>query len=321
MDAPSRGSRVTPIRIGAALVVAVALSAGASACGSDSSSDSTATVEKQAGAAEPDAGTSGASDWQLTFGDDFDGPAGAKPDPAKWGYQTSDRRIAGNSQLQYYTDSAQNSSLDGDGNLVITAREETTPGSSCANRPCRYTSARIWTDKKFSQTYGRFEARVQVPSGKGIWPAFWMLGDDVNTRVGWPAGGEIDVMEIRGDNPSTLFGSLIGPGRTGGVSSFTKAYTLPEGQSFADGFHTFAVEWEPNVVRWYADDQLYATCTPADLPAGSRWVFQRPFFMILNLAVDGNVGRMPGAVAKFPSEMKIDYVRAYKRPEGAAPAN
>jgi beta-glucanase (GH16 family) len=251
----------------------------------------------------------GGGDWQLTWSDEFDGPAGTRPDPARWRYRLGSS--ADNLELQLYTDSAQNASMDGAGNLVITARQETPPGSSCWYGTCQYTSARIRTDGIFSQAYGRFEARIQVPAGRGLWPAFWMIGDDPDD-VGWPNRGEIDVMEILGQDPALVYGSLHGPGYSGG-SAINKTYTLPPGQSFADGFHTFAVEWEPNVVRWYVDDQLYQTRTPADLPRGTRWVYDHPFSIILNLAVGGNFPGSPDPTTRFPAQMKIDYVRVYKR--------
>jgi beta-glucanase (GH16 family) len=317
MDGSLKASRLTLIRIGAALVVAGALVIGAAGCGSDSSSDSTATVEKQAGAVEPDAGTPSAGNWQLTWSDEFNGPAGGAPDPAKWGYSPGRDPNGGPT---FYTDSAQNASTDGNGNLLITARKEMAPGSSCGSGACKYTSARIWTERKFSQAYGRFEASVQVPSGKGLRSGFWLWRDDSGVRPSVaPTYGEIDVMDIGGNDPSGLFGLLAFP--NGRPSQILKRYELPAGQSFSDGFHTFAVEWEPDAVRWYVDDQLYGTVTRADVPAGSRWVYDRPFSMILNLVVGGGAVGSPDSATKFPSEMKVDYVRVYKRPEGATPAN
>ena len=150
-----------------------------------------------------------------------------------------------------------------------------------------------------------------MPQGQGIWPAFWMQGDDPD-NLGWPHNGEIDAMEILGHATSTVHGSLHGPGYSGD-KAVTKSYTLPEDQSFADGFHTFAVEWEPGVVRWYADDHLFETRTPADLPAGSSWVFDHPFYLILNLAVGGNWPGSPNSSTRFPSHMKVDYVRVFRR--------
>lgn len=298
------------MKIGAALVVAGVLLGGLAACGSDEDSPSDAdstVVEKQAG-------TSG---WQLTWSDEFDGPAGTKPDPGKWGYKTGS--MPNNKELQLYTDSDRNASMDGAGNLVITALKETPPGSSCWYGKCEYTSARIKTEHKFSQTYGRFEAEIQVPSGKGLWPAFWTLGEKAGSES-WPANGEIDIMEILGNDPSKLYGTLHGPGYSG-AGGIGKSFTLPAGESFADGFHTFAVEWEPEEVRWYADDKLYETRTPADLPEGTKWVYDHPFYMLLNLAVGGDWPGSPDAATAFPAQMKINNVRVFERAEGEAPAN
>jgi len=294
----------------AALATAGALLLGLAACGSGSSDEAsrpTQSVEKRAGAEEVR--------WDLTWSDEFNEPAGTKPDPGKWGYKLGGNGF-GNSELQLYTDSARNASTDGNGNLVITAIKETQPAASCWYAACEYTSARIRTANTFSQAYGRFEARIHIPSGKGIWPAFWILGDDP-AEVGWPARGEIDVMEILGQEPSKLYGTLHGPGYSGG-NSISKSYTLPVGQSFAGGFHTFAVEWEPDVVRWYADDQLYQTRTPADIPPGSRWVYDHPFSLILNLAVGGNWPGNPDSTTTFPSQMSVDYVRVLKRADATA---
>jgi beta-glucanase (GH16 family) len=286
----------------APLIIAGALLVGLAACGSGSedAGNSTQSVQKNAGVGP---------EWQLTWSDEFNDPAGTKPDSAKWGYKLGGTG-SGNAERQLYTDSAQNASTDGNGNLVITAIKETPPGSTCWYGVCQYTSARISTKNKFSQAYGRFETRIWVPAGQGIWPAFWMLGDDPN-NVGWPEQGEIDVMEIVGHAPSTVHGSLHGPGYSGG-SPLTKSYTLPAGQSFAQGFHTFAVDWAPNVVKFYADDQLYETRTDADVPAGKTWVYDHPFYVILNLAVGGNWPGPPNAETQFPSQMKVDYVRVYK---------
>ena len=294
---------------------------GPSACGSDSdeSASTQQSTDSASGAPKREAGalpTTGAGNWELTWSDEFNGPAGSQPDPAKWGYKLGSS--ADNAERQLYTNSPRNAAMNGEGSLAIIALKETPPGSSCWYGTCMYTSARIRTANKFSQRYGRFEARIEVPAGKGIWPAFWMLGDDPD-NVGWPQQGEIDVMEILGHEPAKVYGSLHGPGYSGS-NSITKSYTLPAGQSFAAGFHTFAVEWEPEVVRWYVDDQLYETRTPADLPAGARWVYDNPFYMILNLAAGGYWPGDPDASTKFPAEMKVDYVRVLKRAT-APPAN
>jgi beta-glucanase (GH16 family) len=176
-----------------------------------------------------------------------------------------------------------------------------------------YTSARLITRNKFTQTYGRFEARIKIPYGRGIWPAFWMLGDDIDT-AGWPNCGEIDIMENSGREPSIVHGTLHGPGYSG-ANGVTASYALPSSQKFSDDYHTFAVEWEPNVMRFYVDGLPYKKRTPADLPAGKAWVFNHPFFLILNVAVGGRFPGNPDATTVFPQLMKIDYVRVYQRAE------
>ncbi|HQZ86506.1 MAG TPA: glycoside hydrolase family 16 protein, partial [Actinomycetota bacterium] len=232
--------------------------------------------------------------WTLTWADEFNAVAGAKPSGTKWGYDLGGGGF-GNAERQYYTNRAENVSTDGRGNLAITARRETLPGSSCWYGSCQYTSGRILTKNKFTQRYGRFEARMRLPAGQGVWPAFWMQGDDTGSGgTAWPGRGELDVMELIGREPSTVHGSLHGPGYSGGAS-ISKSYTLPNAAKFADGFHTFAVEWAPNSVRWYVDGVLYQSRTPADLPPGKPWVFDHPFYLLLNFAVGGQWPGDPSA--------------------------
>jgi len=252
------------------------------------------------------AGPSSASSWVLTWSDEFNGPDGSTPDPSKW-IPESGGSGWGNNELQYYTPRLQNVRQE-KGNLVIEATKEKFAEPDGVQR--NYTSARLKTQGRFSQRYGRFEARIQIPSGQGVWPAFWMLGDDFST-VGWPACGEIDVMENVGSEPATIHGSLHGPGYSD-VKPLTTAYALPRGH-FTDGFHVFAVAWEPRVIRFYVDGKLYATKTPADIPAGQRWVYDHPFFIILNLAVGGNMPGSPDDSTVFPQRMLVDYVRVYSR--------
>jgi beta-glucanase (GH16 family) len=171
-----------------------------------------------------------------------------------------------------------------------------------------YTSARLKTQGRFSQRYGRFEARIKVPSGQGVWSAFWLLGDDFST-AGWPACGEIDIMENVGKEPSTIRSNLHGPGYSG-ANPLTAAFTLPKGR-FNDRFYVFAAEWEHQVMRFFVDGDLYATKTQADVPAGKRWAFDHPFFVILNLAVGGNLPGSPDDSTIFPQRMLVDYVRVY----------
>jgi beta-glucanase (GH16 family) len=240
--------------------------------------------------------------WTLTFHDEFDGPAGSV-DGTKWGFDIGNRNGWGNSELEYYTDRTSNAALDGNGSLSIVARAEAFQGSN-------YTSARLNSAGKFSQAYGRFEARIRIPSGQGLWPAFWTLGDNIGP-AGWPGCGELDIMENVGREPAVNHGSAHGPGYSGG-HPLTGTYQLATGR-LADDYHVYAIEWEPNQVRWYVDGALYETRTPADLPAGTTWVYDHPFFIIMNVAVGGTFPGSPDATTVFPQTMSVDYVRVYKK--------
>ena len=236
--------------------------------------------------------------YDLVWEDNFEGAQGQLPDASKWGYDIG--TDWGNQQLEYDTNRPENVSLDGQGNLAITARQENHMGQP-------YTSARIVTRDLFSQTYGRFEARMQLPTGQGLWPAFWLLGTNIDS-VGWPACGEIDIMEYRGQEPSTIHGTVHGPGYSaaGGV---TQRFDLTDGR-FDTGFHVFAIEWGVDFIDWYVDDKLYHSIAPEDLPA--RWVFDHEFYIILNLAVGGGYVGPPGAQTIFPQTMLVDWVRVHK---------
>jgi beta-glucanase (GH16 family) len=243
-------------------------------------------------------------EWRLVFQDEFDGPAGAAPDPSKWVHDKGGSGW-GNDELQYYTDSTRNASLDGQGALVVTARAE-------HHRGRRFTSARLKSLGRFEQAYGRFEARIRVPEGKGIWPAFWLLGSNMDA-VDWPECGEIDIMESIGSEPTLVYGTLHGPGYSDdkGVGA---EFGLPGGASFADDYHVFAVEWEPEVVRWYVDGALRQSLTPGALPRSTKWVHDHPFFILLNVAVGGWWPGAPDRTTKLPRSMLVDYVRVYERP-------
>ncbi|MGI5211446.1 family 16 glycosylhydrolase [Plantactinospora sp. CA-290183] len=238
----------------------------------------------------------------LTWSDEFNGPAGTAPDGNKWKHDIGGGGW-GNNERQYYTNSTSNAAHDGNGNMVITARRENPANYNCHYGRCEYTSARLLTADKFSQTYGRFEARLKLPRGQGIWPAFWMLGG-----MPWPDMGEIDIMENIGREPNRVYGTLHGPGYSGG-SAISSSYTLSSG-AFADAFHTFTVDWAPDSITWYVDGNQYARKTPADLN-GNRWVYDHPFFMIMNIAVGGNWPGYPDASTTFPQQMLIDYVRVW----------
>ena len=248
--------------------------------------------------------------WTLAWRDEFDGPAGAAADPARWVADTGGQGW-GNQEREYYTAGAENAALDGRGTLVITARAEPAgTARRCWYGPCRYTSARLKTKGRFAQAYGRFEARMRLPRGQGIWPAFWMLGDDID-QVGWPRCGEIDVMEHIGREPAVVHGTVHGPGYSG-AAGIGGADTLRAG-GYADEWHVFAVEWEPREIRWLVDGRHYRRTTPADLPAGARWAFDHPHFLLLNLAVGGGWPGDPDASTAFPQQLLVDYVRVYRR--------
>jgi beta-glucanase (GH16 family) len=245
--------------------------------------------------------------WVLTWNDEFNAADGTPVDQSKW-TQVMGGSGWGNDELEYYTESPRNAHQER-GSLVIEVLQEPYTGPDGVTR--QYTSARLKTAGKFSQAYGRFEARIKMPRGQGIWPALWLLGDDISA-VKWPTCGEIDIVENLGSEPSIAHGTIHGPGYSGqrGISS---AYTLPDDHHFTDNFHLFAVEWEPEEIRFYVDENLYATKRPSDLPAGARWVYDHPFFVILNLAVGGKWPGNPDATTQFPQKMLVDYVRVYRR--------
>lgn len=239
--------------------------------------------------------------WQLVWEDNFEGTAGTSPDASKWTYDIGTGTNGwGNNQLEYDTDRPENVSLDGNGNLVITAIKENYLGRS-------YTSARIKTQGLFEQTYGRFEARIKTPFGQGLWPAFWLLGNNID-EVSWPQCGEIDLMELRGQEPQIIHGSLHGPGYSGG-QAITDSYSL-QNDRFDNDFHIFAVEWGEDYIDFFVDNNLYQSIKPSDLPGD--WVYDHPFFIILNVAVGGNYVGAPTEQTPFPQTMTIDYVKVYQ---------
>ncbi|QQR43776.1 glycoside hydrolase family 16 protein [Myxococcus xanthus] len=243
------------------------------------------------------------TDWELVWQDEFDGPEGTPPSPERWVHDVGGHGW-GNEQQEFNTDRTENTAHDGAGNLVITARRERYNGRD-------YTSGRIRTQGRYETTYGRIEARIQLPVGRGIWPAFWMLGANIHS-VDWPECGEIDIMEYRGQLPSILRGSLHGPGYSAG-NNLGQDYVV-SGVRLNEDFHVYAVEWEPNRIRWFLDGTAFFEATPAQLPEGARWVFDQPQFIILNVAVGGNFVGPVGRDTVFPQQMKVDYVRVYARP-------
>jgi beta-glucanase (GH16 family) len=243
--------------------------------------------------------------WTLVWSDEFSQPDGSAPDATKWNHDLGGNGW-GNNELQTYTSRTNNARIES-GQLVIEARAETYTGTDGIQR--NYTSARLKTQGLWACLHGRIEARIRVPRGQGIWPAFWMLGTNI-ASVGWPGCGEIDIMENIGREPSTVHGTIHGPGYSG-AGGIGAAFNLAGGAPFADDFHVFAVEWTTNLLRWYVDGQLYFNATPGSLPAGSTWVFTQPQFLILNVAVGGDWPGYPDGTTTFPQRMTVDYVRAY----------
>lgn len=261
----------------------------------------------------------------LVWSDEFD--TDGAPDTNKWSFDKGVGPLEdgwGNRELQYYTESSDNAIVQ-NGVLVITAKKENFQGSN-------YTSARLKTRNKLEQKYGRFEARIWLPTGKGIFPAFWMLGADFceaqafdankmvfcdessplfeQGNVLWPNSGEIDIMEYIGDSPTEVFGTVHGPGFSA-AESITKKYNLLNDR-FDTGFHVFGVEWTENNINWYVDGDLYSTITRSDVEdEGGTWVFDKPFYILMNLAVGGNLPGSPDENTVFPQRMIVDYVRVY----------
>jgi beta-glucanase (GH16 family) len=233
--------------------------------------------------------------WKLVWHDEFDG---TEIDTANWTYDIGAGGW-GNGEAQYYTSRPENARVE-NGMLVIDARQEKYQDSY-------YTSARLKTQGLQSFQYGRIEARLRVPSGDGMWPAFWMLGSTFD-GTNWPDCGEVDIMEYVGREPDLIIGTLHGPGYSGasGLSQWNR-----QEYAIADDFHTYAIEWKPGQIDWFYDGAKYHTVTPADL-SGRQWVFDQPFFIILNLALGGTLGGPIGLDTVFPAQFYVDYVRVYE---------
>ena len=241
--------------------------------------------------------------WELIWSDEFDGdvinPENWTYDIGGWGW--------GNGEAQYYTDRPENARVE-NGLLVIEARQEKFEEKY-------YTSARLITQGLQEFQYGRIEARIKVPPGVGLWPAFWMLGSDFSRNPddpidsNWPHAGEVDIMEYVGREPDLVMGTAHGPGYAGagGLGRWNR-----QEYPIADDFHTFAVEWDETGITWFYDDEEYFTLTPEDV--GDReWVLDKEFFILLNVAIGGTFGGTIGLDTKFPTNMYVDYVRVYQR--------
>ncbi len=244
--------------------------------------------------------------WKLIWSDEFDQPSGSLPSAANWSLETGGNGW-GNNELEYYTARTNNARIE-DGKLVIEARSE-----KFGNR--NLTSARLLTKGKWCCTYGCVEARIKIPFGQGIWPAFWMMGTNIDA-AGWPGCGEIDIMENIGKEPGTVHGTVHGPGYSGS-GGIGGPYTLPAGEVFAKDFHVYGIEWTTNRINWYVDGHTYFSFTPDRMPAQGKWAFDHAKFVLLNLAVGGGWPGYPDATTTYPQRMEVDYVRVYQKSPSA----
>ncbi len=248
---------------------------------------------------EPPAG------MELVWSDEFDGD---EIDLTNWTYDIGGWGW-GNGEAQYYTDRPENARLE-NGLLVIELRQE-------RFEDAYYTSARLKTKDLREFQYGRIEARLKVPKGSGTWPAFWMLGtgfeqDAADPAYQWPNVGEIDIMEYVGREPDLVLGTVHGPGYAGagGISQWNR-----QDFDIGDDFHTFAIDWDEAGIRWYFDDEMFFDL-PRERVGDREWVFDKPFFMLLNLALGGTLGGSIPLDLEFPIRYYADYVRVYQAVEG-----
>ncbi len=248
-----------------------------------------------------------AEGWDLTFSDEFTGAAGSYPDAAKWNIEVNGNPP--NSEAEAYVKSARNVSLNGNGQLELTAYHE--PSGSK-----QYTSGKVNSNGKFTQSYGRWEARIKLPEGTGFWPAFWMLGTN-NGCGGWPSCGEIDIIENRGRLAMTSSSAMHGPGYSGNTP-LAHSFNLPAASpSFFADYHVFACEWDETQVKFYVDTTLHYTVKKTDVQKYGNWVYNHNFYILLNLAVGGQFDgmKLPPSTA-FPAKVTVDYVHVYKPGSG-----
>jgi beta-glucanase (GH16 family) len=238
--------------------------------------------------------------WNMVWTDEFDKP---EIDTTKWNYEINGSGM-GNNELQYYISSRANS-WTRDGKLVIKAISQNYKGKF-------YTSARLNSKGKGDWKYGRMDVRAKLPVQQGVWPAIWMLPTDWVYGT-WPQSGEIDIMEIIGQKPSTTHGT-IHFGQPWPKNRWIGETKVLSKGDFSEEFHVFSVEWEENQIRWYLDDTLFCKRVPADLTP-ERWPFDQKFHMILNLAIGGEWPGPPDENTKFPKYMYVDYVRVYQKNE------
>jgi hypothetical protein len=255
--------------------------------------------------------------YKMLWSDEFTGKKNALPNPKSWVPELGG--LNQNGELEFYTKDPANIGLDGSGHLLITAnRIADSSLLAVSNDPkiermlnacaaCQFSSAKIKSAGKLSFQYGRLEIRMKTPSGLGTWPAFWMLGTDLLKGIPWPDAGEIDILEQRGSSPTTAFGTLHGPGLQSSGGGYGSIYDAPT--ALSDAFHLYAIEWKKNHIDFYVDDNLYFSADSKD-PGSGTWVYNQPFFLILNLAMGGEfTGDLDPAMTK--AQMSIDYIRYY----------
>jgi beta-glucanase (GH16 family) len=247
----------------------------------------------------------------LLWSQTFDQKAGTKVDPKIWSYDLGNGLGWGNLEREYYTNKAANISMDGNGRLVITAikLDPDKPSDQyitnwCAD--CAYSSAKILTRGKLSFKYGSISARIQTPEGVGMWPAFWMLGVTRPTCDGWPSCGEIDIMEARGSNPYQTVSTLHGPGYSGGNA--LSHYFFSGNTKMTTGYHVYRVDWLPNSIKFYVDNQLVGGETKSSV-APDEWVFNNRFYLILNLAIGGTFDNGDLDETIQQAQLKFDYIQ------------
>ena len=249
--------------------------------------------------------TSDPNAWILVWADEFDQPDGSAPDPAKWNHQQGGAGW-GNGELQHYTNSTENSFIQ-DGMLMIRAKQESMMGRD-------FTSARLNTQFKGDWTFGRFEIHARLPNTQGIWPAFWLLPSRARYGSG-AAGGEIDIMELIGSEPGRTYATLHFGNPAERSSGY---YDLPSGTAFSDDFHVFALEWEPDEIRWYVDDVLFHSetewFTTGKRDAMHPAPFDQDFYLLINVAVGGHWPGSPDDTSVFPQVLLVDYIRVFQHP-------
>ena len=235
--------------------------------------------------------------YTLTWGDEFNNPV---INAGSWTFESGNNNGWGNNELEYYTDRTQNAFVS-QGNLIIEARAESYSGAN-------YTSTRMITKDKKIFKFGRIDIRAKMPKGKGIWPALWMLGNNIGT-AGWPACGEMDILELLGHEPNKIYGTMHWGANVASHGSKGSSYTLSTG-SFDQQFHVYSLIWQQNDIRVLVDDVDFVHVTSADVTG--TYPFNSDFFFIFNIAVGGSWPGSPDGTTSFPQRMVVDYVRVFQ---------